>query len=181
MRRGEAVGLRWSDLDLEAGRVRVVQTIIQVGSVVSISEPKTARGRRPVSLDQATVAVLRSHQHRMNQERLLVGADLNDLGLAFSQPGGSWLRPDAVSAAFLRRVRRYDLPRLTLKGLRHTWATLALEQGIHPRVVQERLGHSTIAITLGIYSHVSPTLHDEAAQLIANLVLDSPAKQAEAG
>jgi integrase len=62
---------------------------------------------------------------------------------------------------------------LTLKGLRHTWATLALERGIHPRVVQERLGHSTIAITLGIYSHVAPTLHDEAASLIANLVLDS--------
>src|SRR5205807_1869230 len=63
------------------------------------------------------------------------------------------------------------LRRLTLKGLRHTWATLALERGIHPRVVQERLGHSTIAITLGIYSHVSPTLHDEAANLVAALVL----------
>jgi integrase len=61
---------------------------------------------------------------------------------------------------------------LTLKGLRHAWATLALERGIHPRVVQERLGHSTIAITLGIYSHVAPTLHDEAAQRIADLVLD---------
>ncbi|MDQ6909311.1 MAG: site-specific integrase [Actinomycetota bacterium] len=171
MRRGEALGLRWSDLDLEAGRVRVVQTIIQVGSVVSISEPKTARGRRPVSLDRATVAVLRAHRHRMNQERLLVGADFNDLDLVFCQPDGSWLHPDAVSAAFLRRVRRYDLTRLTLKGLRHTWATLALEQGIHPRVVQERLGHSTIAITLGIYSHVSPTLHDEAAEIVAGLII----------
>src|SRR5205814_4434780 len=80
---------------------------------------------------------------------------------------------DAVSATFLRRTRTYGLPRLTLKGLRHTWATLALETGVHPRVVQERLGHSTIAITLGIYSHVSPTLHDEAAQLIADLVLDA--------
>ena len=72
---------------------------------------------------------------------------------------------------FLRRVGQYGLPRLTLHGLRHTWATLALEQGIHPRVVQERLGHSTIAITLGIYSHVSPTLHDEAATRVASLVL----------
>lgn len=65
----------------------------------------------------------------------------------------------------------YGLPRITLHGLRHTWATLALEQGIHPRVVQERLGHSTIAITLGIYSHVSPTLHDEAAQAVADMML----------
>ena len=78
-----------------------------------------------------------------------------------------------MSATFVRRVRAAGLPRLTLQGLRHTWATLALEQGIHPRVVQERLGHSTIAITLGIYSHVAPTLHDEAAQLVADLVLDA--------
>jgi integrase len=180
MRRGEALGLRWSDLDLETGRARVLQTIIQVGNVVSIGEPKTARGRRPISLDRATVAVMRAHRNRMNQERLLVGADFNDLDLVFHKPDGSWLRPDAVSDAFLRRVRRYGVPRLTLKGLRHTWATLALERGVHPRVVQERLGHSTIAITLGIYSHVSPTLHDEAAQLIADLVLDSPSKRTRA-
>lgn len=171
MRRGEALGFRWSDVDLDAGRARVVQTIIQTGTTVSIGEPKTARGRRPISLDPGTVAVLRHHRHRMLQERLLVGADFNDLGLVFHQPDGGWLRPDAVSEAFLRRVRRYDLPRLTLHGLRHTWAKLALERGIHPRVVQERLGHSTIAITLGIYSHVSPTLHDEAAHLVADLVM----------
>ncbi len=87
-------------------------------------------------------------------------------------PDGLCLKPDAVSAAFVRRVKRAGLPRLTLKGLRHTWATLALERGIHPRVVQERLGHSTIAITLGIYSHVAPTLHDEAAHLIGSFVLE---------
>mgnify|MGYP000250479309 CR=1 FL=1 len=172
MRRGEALGLRWSDVDLDAGRARVVQTILQVRSNVSIGEPKTARGRRPVSLDRATIAVLRAHRHRTAQERLLVGPDFDDLGLVFHQPNGGWLRPDAVSATFLRRTRTYGLPRLTLKGLRHTWATLALETGVHPRVVQERLGHSTIAITLGIYSHVSPILHDEAAQLVADLVLD---------
>lgn len=171
MRRGEALGLRWSDIDLDAGRARIVQTIIQTRNVVSVGEPKTARGRRPISLDPATIAVLRAHRHRMLQERLLVGPDFDDLGLVFHQPDGSWLRPDAVSEVFLRRLRRYDLPRLTLKGLRHTWATLALEQGIHPRVVQERLGHSMIAITLGIYSHVTPTLHDEAAQEVADLVL----------
>jgi integrase len=172
MRRGEALGLRWSDVDLDAGRARIVQTIIQTGNVVSVGEPKTARGRRPISLDPATVAVIRAHRHRMLQERLLVGTDFDDLGLVFHQPDGSWLRPNAVSEVFLRRVRCYGLPRITLKGLRHTWATLALEQGIHPRVVQERLGHSTIAITLGIYSHVSPTLHDEAADLVAGLFLD---------
>jgi integrase len=173
MRRGEALGLRRSDVDLDAGRLRVVQTIIQVRSKVTIGEPKTARGRRPIALDGGTVAVLREHRQRSLEERMLVGPAFEDRGLVFHHPDGSCLKPDAVSAAFVRRVCAAGLPRLTLKGLRHTWATLALERGIHPRVVQERLGHSTIAITLGIYSHVAPTLHDEAAQLVADLVLDT--------
>jgi integrase len=172
MRRGEALGLRWSDIDLDTGRLRVLQTIIQVRSKVTVGEPKTARGRRPIALDAGTVAVLRQHRKSALEERMLVGAAFEDRGLVFHYPDGSCLKPDVVSAAFVRRVRAAGLPRLTLKGLRHTWATLALERGIHPRVVQERLGHSTIAITLGIYSHVAPTLHDEAAQLVADLVLD---------
>ncbi len=171
MRRGEALGLRWRDVDLDANRVRVVQTLIQTRGKASISEPKTARGRRPISLDKATVAVLREHRKQMMTERLLVGPDFKDEGFVFHQPDGSPLKPDAVSATFLRRVESSDVDRITLHGLRHTWATLALEKGIHPRVVQERLGHSTIAITLGIYSHVSPTLHDEAAELIGQLVM----------
>lgn len=171
MRRGEALGLRWSDVDLDVGRLRVVQTIIQIRSRVAIGEPKTARGRRPIALDAGTVAVLREHRKRSLEERMLVGPDFDDRGLVFHKPDGSCLRPDAVSATFVRRVRSVGLPALTLKGLRHTWATLALERGIHPRVVQERLGHSTISITLGIYSHVSPTLHDEAAELISDLLL----------
>lgn len=161
MRRGEALGLRWS-----------VQTITQTGSAVQLGEPKTARGRRSMALDGDTVSVLREHRRRMLEERMLVGADFEDHGLVFHQPDGSCLRPDAVSGAFLRRAEEYGLPRLTLHGLRHTWATLALERGIHPPAVQERLGHSTIAITLGIYSHVTPTLHDEAAGLVASLLLD---------
>ena len=170
MRRGEAIGLRWKDVDLDKGRLSVVQTITQTRSKVMIGEPKTSSGRRSIALDDATVGVLRDHRKAMLEERMLVGPDFSDEGLVFHHPDGACLRPDAVSAQFVRRVGQYDLPRLTLHGLRHTWATLALEQGIHPRVVQERLGHSTIAITLGIYSHVSPTLHDEAAERIARLI-----------
>lgn len=171
MRRGEALGLRWSDLDLNGGRLRVVQTIIQTRSAVSIGEPKTAQGRRPIALDKGTVAVMREHRRRMLEERMLLGSDFDDQGLVFHQRDGTWLHPDAVSEQFLRRVCRYGLVRLTLHGLRHTWATLALERGIHPRVVQERFGHSTISITLGMYSHVGPTLHDEAAETVAGLLL----------
>jgi len=172
MRRGEVIGMRWKDVDLDKGRVRVVQTITQIRSQVAVGEPKTAQGRRSIALDDATVSVLREHRKAMLEERLLVGSDFSDEGLVFHEPDGSKLRPDAVSGRFIRRVNQYGLPRLTLHGLRHTWATLALEQGIHPRVVQERLGHSTIAITLGIYSHVTPTLHDEAAERVAALLIE---------
>jgi integrase len=171
MRRGEALGLRWDDLDMDAGRLRVVRTITQVRGKVAIGEPKTTSGRRSVALDPSTVVALREHRKAMLKERLMVGPDFSDEGLVFHQPDGACLRPEAVSATFLRRGEQYRLRRLTLHGLRHTWATLALEQGIHPRVVQERLGHSTIAITLGIYSHVAPRLHDEAASMIADLLL----------
>ena len=156
MRRGEAIGLRWTDVDLDTGRLRIVQTITQIRSKVTVGEPKTARGP---PIDRARRAHGRqcsaSHRKRMLEERMLVGPDFADEGLVFHHPSGACLRPDAVSAMFVRRVGQYGLPTLTLHGLRHTWATLALEQGIHPRVVQERLGHSTIAITLGIYSHVA--------------------------
>ncbi|MBI2709772.1 MAG: site-specific integrase [Actinobacteria bacterium] len=171
MRRGETLGVRWQDVDLDAGRLRVVQTVVSINRKISVIAPKTARGRRPIALDPSTVAVLREHRRRMLEERMLVGADHSDEGLVFHRPDGSALRPETVSATFLRRQAKLDLPRLTLKGLRHTWATIALEQGIHPKVVQERLGHSTIGITLDIYSHASPMLHDEAANQIANLIL----------
>jgi integrase len=130
MRRGEALGLRWNDVDLTTGRIRVVQTVIQIGGKVAIGEPKTLRGRRSVKLDTATVATLRAHRHRMNQERLVVGPDYVDHDLVFHHPDGSWLRPESVSATFARRVASYGLPHLTLHGLRHTWATLALVRSV---------------------------------------------------
>jgi integrase len=171
MRRGEALGLRWQDVHLDAGRLRVVQTILSINGKIAVSEPKTARGRRPIALDPSTVAMMHEHRRRMLEERMLIAPDHSDEGLVFHRADGSALRPETVSTTFLRRQAKLDLPRLTLKGLRHTWATLALEQGIHPRVVQERLGHSTVNITLQVYSHVSPTLHDEAANQIAGLIL----------
>jgi integrase len=170
MRRGEALGLRWADVDLEAGRAHVRQTVIQVRGHVMFGEPKTVQGRRAIDLDTWTVAVLRAHRVRMAEERLVVGPDFTDNGLIFHDPSGGALRPESVSRSFARAVTRQALPALTLHGLRHTWATLALQNGVHPRVVQERLGHATIAITLGIYSHVSPTLHAQAAQAVADMM-----------
>jgi integrase len=170
MRRGEALGLRWCDIDLDAARLSVVQTVVAVNHEVQIGSPKTAKGRRTVALDPGTVAALREHRKRQLEERLLMGAGFTDRGLIFTMPDGGPLHPERFSRTFDREIGKTALPRIRLHDLRHTWATLALGAGVHPKVVQERLGHAGVSITLDVYSHVSDGLHADAAALVASLV-----------
>lgn len=174
-RRGEVLGLRWRDLDLDAGQLTITQTVIAVDHKAQLGEPKTEQGRRSIAIDSGTVAVLKRWRARQAEERLSLGSGYRDQGLVFAKLTGQVLHPERVSREFDRRVQRWELPRIPLHGLRHTWATLALQAGVHPRVVQERLGHSTIAITLGVYSHVSPKLDAGAAKLVASSILPSGA------
>jgi integrase len=169
LRRGEALGLRWSDLDLDTGRASIRQTVIAIRHTVMIGTPKTAKGRRTVTLDSGTVAALREHRRRQAAERLLMGAGWSDNDFVFCHPDGTMLHPERFSRGFLETVARIGLPRIRLHDLRHGWATLALQAGIHPKVVQERLGHANIAITLDTYSHVVAGLHENAAEDVAAL------------
>ena len=166
LRRGEALGLRWSDIDLDHGRAQITQTVTAIGWQIHIGQPKTQAGRRPIALDPTTVEVLREHQ-RVMPARPVAGAGGVADRLVFSGPDGGPLHPERVYQAFRRAVIRHHVPPIPLHGLRHTWATLALQMDVHPRVVQERLGHSNIAITLQTYSHVLPIMHDEAAATVA--------------
>ena len=172
MRRGEALGLRWSDLDLANGRLAVRQTVIAVHHKVEFGTPKTAKGRRTVMLDVATVAALREHRKRQAAERLSIGAGWIDLDLVFAAADGTPLHPERFSRTFTEHVARLGLPAVPLHALRHGWATLALAAGVRPKVVQERLGHATISITLDIYSHATSGLHSDAAEQVAGLVFD---------
>ncbi|HVU60230.1 MAG TPA: tyrosine-type recombinase/integrase [Mycobacteriales bacterium] len=171
MRRGEALGLRWADLDLDAGSASVRQTLITVGDEIAFGTPKTGKGTRVVALDSATTSALRSYKARQAQERLALGPSYIDNGLVFTQEDGQPLHPKRVSDMFRRKIAKLGLPRISVHGLRHTWATLALQAGIHPKVVSERLGHADIAITLNTYSHVTPTMQADAADVVARLVL----------
>ena len=174
MRRGEVLGLRWQDLDLDAGRASVSQTLIVVGGYdVQFSEPKTARGRRSVALDPHTVKALREHRERQMLERSLMGDAYDDQDLVFSREDGTPLHPDAFSDAFWRHAKAAKLPRIRFHDLRHTHATLALAAGVHPKVVSERLGHASITITLDTYSHAIPAMQETAASLVAALVFDA--------
>lgn len=171
VRRGELLGLAWRSLDLGAGRLSVVQTLVSVRYAMHLSTPKTAKGRRSVALDPATVGTLRAHRVAMLEERLALGLGTPGADdLVFTALDGSPLHPMRFSERFGRLVRSAGLPRLSLHGLRHTHATLALQAGVHPKVVSERLGHSTIAVTLDTYSHAIPALEEEAAAKVAALV-----------
>ena len=170
VRRGEAVGLRWADVDLDAGRIAIRQTLVAVGYHVEYSTPKTKKGRRSVALDAGTVATLRSWKAVQNSERLAWGPAWTDTGLVFTREDGEALHPDRVTKMFDTHVHNANLPRIRLHDLRHTHATLALAAGVHPKVVSERLGHSTVSLTLDVYSHSIPALQEDAATVVAALV-----------
>jgi integrase len=169
MRRGEVVGLQWSYVDVDAGRIVVNRSLTVVNDKLVWSTPKTARSRRTVALDPETVASLRRHRRRQIEERGAAGELWHDNDLVFCDDVGRELHPDRFTRAFGAAVKRAGVKRIRLHDLRHTWATLALQAGIHPKVVSERLGHATTSITLDIYSHVQPGLDAQAASTVAQL------------
>jgi integrase len=170
MRRGEAIGLRWSDVDLENARLSVRRALIPINRDVVVSEPKTAKGRRVIALDPGTVEVLKAQAARQLDEQAQADDAWVETGLVFTAENGTALDPESVSRYFRQAVKKSLLSQIRLHDLRHTHATLALQAGIHPKVVSERLGHATISITLDTYSHAIPALQEEAAALIAALV-----------
>lgn len=165
LRRGELLGLRWCDVDAAAGELHVVQTVVEVAHEVRISAPKTERSRRLVALDLKTCELLARHCAAAARD-----GELDDQGLLFCTEGGEPIHPALFSYYFQRRVRLAGVRRIRFHDLRHTHATHALRAGIHPKVVSERLGHSTITITLDTYSHVLPSMQREAAEAVAALV-----------
>ena len=168
MRRGEVLGLRWRDVDLDAAYASVTQTLIEGKGAPRLSTPKGGRGRS-VALDAETVAALREHRRAQLAERMLIGPGWADNDLVFCREDGSPIWPRTFSRAFARHAKAAGLPTIRLHDLRHSWATLALGAGVHPKLVQERLGHATISITLDVYSHALPAMHEDAAAKVAAL------------
>jgi len=164
VRIGEALGLRWGDLDADGGRVNIQRALQrQNGRGLVFVEPKSAAARRVVHLARHTVDTLALHRKRQLEERLAAGSAWHEGDLVFCREDGRPLENSTVRAILRRALRRAELPMVRTHDLRHTCATLLLARGVHPRVVQELLGHSSIMLTLGTYSHTTPALHQEAA------------------
>ena len=170
LRRGEAVGLRWSEVDLTAGSLTVVRQHVDVGYRVIQGEPKTRRGHRRIALDPGTTVHLAAHKRRQIAQALSVGITDATTGYVFARTDGSAYHPDFVTKHFDLLVRRTALPRIRLHDLRHTHATLGLAAGIPAKIMADRLGHSSVMLTLDTYSHVTPAMDHAAADLIAGLV-----------
>jgi integrase len=171
LRRAELAGLRWLDVDLAAGRVSPRRPRVVVDYIVVESDAKTPKGRRSLALDPATLAALKAHQARQAEEKAIIGSDYRESGLVFTMPDGSPIHPQRISAWFLQHTRAAGLPRIRLHDVRHSYATAALAAGVPPKVISQRLGHATIAITMDTYSHVIPGLDEQAAETVARLIL----------
>lgn len=164
-REGELLALRWSDVDLDAGVVRIQRTLLRTPTGLTFAEPKTASSRRSIPIGRATVAALRAHRQRQATERLT--------DLAFANTLGGPVNAGEMLRAFYALLTRAGLPRVRFHDLRHTAATLMLGAGVHAKIVAERLGHSTPMLTLTVYSHVTPTMQRAAADEL-DAVLSRP-------
>ena len=164
MRQGELLGLRWQDVELDAGRLAVRQALQrQRGNGLVFVEPKTPRSRRTIVLSQLAIAALREHRDRQAFARRTAGAEWQERGLVFCDHFGAPLDPSYQTATFKTALRQVALPEIRFHDLRHTAATLLLSQGVHVKLVSEMLGHSTITLTLDTYSHLIPAMHGDAA------------------
>ena len=172
MRRGEVLGLRWADIDLDTGRLTITRTLIttdverrRARNGLGHAEDRQGPSTNSAGPDDRVGPC--AHRSRQLQERLAAGSAYEDGDLVCCLEDGRPLHPKTFSYYFGRHVRRLELPKIRLHDLRHTHATLALRAGVHPRIVQERLGHANVSITLDTYSHVDLDMQSIAAARVA--------------
>jgi len=179
MRRSELLALRWHDVDFLMCNIYINRSLhhLKNGTYV-FTEPKTTKSRRSISLSPSAILIL--GEHKRNQEVLteMIGGKLADDGLVFATLEGDPLRPNTITRAWTTLATHAGLKVIRLHDARHTHASLMLKQGIHPKIVQERLGHSSISMTLDTYSHVAPGLQQKAAESFDRLL--NPEREKEA-
>lgn len=171
LRRGELLGLHWTNVDLEGSRLQVTQALVKLHGAEFV-QPKTSRSRRTVTLSPPAVDILRQVRRTQDAERLRLGPAYHDNGLVFTNLDGSIIDPSSATHRFADLARDAGFPGLRFHDLRHTHATMLLRKNVHPKVVQERLGHSQISVTLDTYSHVLPGMQEEALAKLGDILWD---------
>jgi integrase len=169
MRRSELLALQWRDIDLHQISVNRSLHQLRDGSYV-FTQPKSVKSRRTIALSPSSVLTLSEHKEEQAGIRAMLGLPMRDDDLVFATHDGKPLRPNTVSRAWTALAAHAGLKVIRLHDARHTHASLMLKQGVHPKIVQERLGHSSIQVTLDTYSHVAPGLQEAAAESFDRLV-----------
>ena len=165
MRRSELLALRWQDIDFIYGQISVSRSLHQLKSGEYIfTQPKSEKSRRTIVLPPSAFLVLESYRKAKEMEQDLLGLPFNENDLVFIGIDGKPLRPNTVTRAWSMLAAKAGIKVIRLHDARHTHASLMLKQGIHPKIVQERLGHASIQMTLDTYSHVAPGLQEIAAK-----------------
>ena len=163
LRRGEITALRWRSVDLTRGQLSVAESTEQTTKGIRTKETKNGRSRT-VALPSLVIEELRRHRAQQAEEFLKVGIRITDQVYLVGREDGRPLQPTSLTHEFVRLLAKAtDLPRIRFHDLRHTHATHLLANGVHPKVAQERLGHSTVGVTLDLYSHVLPGMQEDAA------------------
>jgi integrase len=170
LRQGEALGLRWEDVDLEAKTLHVRHALQRVDGQFQLVEPKTRKSRRTLNMPEIVASRLRVHRKAQVRERLAAGSAWQQSGLVFTTPTGTPIDAKNLTVSFQRFLKLIGLPKRRFHDLRHSCATLLLVQGVPARVVMETLGHSQISLTLNTYSHVPSELQKEAARRMDDLL-----------
>ena len=170
MRKGELCGLKWEDVDLENRLISVRRTLIKAGPDPVMGTPKTGRGRA-IAISPGLAKLLARHKAEQNEQRLRLGSLYHNHGFVFAKQTGEPLQMNNFGQReFTRLIEASGVKKIRFHDLRHTCATLLLAHGMHPKIVQERLGHSNISMTLDRYSHVTPTMQENAAQVMGDIL-----------
>jgi integrase len=172
MRQGELLGLQWSRVDLDAATCRIDASLQWIEGSLQLMPPKSKSSGRTISLPPSCVAALRGHKADQCVHRLLAGGGWREHGLVFPTEVGTPMQAVCIRTRFAKLIQAAGVPKIKFHGLRHTCATLLLEQGANPKVVQELLGHADIAITLRAYSHVKPHLEREVSEALERRIFE---------
>jgi integrase len=171
MRRGEILALKWQDVNLEGKSLYVRHTVNRLTGLGYVeTEPKTSKGARQVVLPEFLVDVFKQQRVCQNEARLKAGSTWQDRDLVFCNKYGGYLEPTKLLKKFRTLLVEASLPSIRFHDLRHSAATILLAMNVHPKVVQERLGHSRISMTMDIYSHVLPSMQQEAVDKLNDVL-----------
>lgn len=168
MRLGEVLGLRWQDVDFKNHTVTINQTVGHDDKIKTSAKTNSSKRTIPIPLE--TIEELKKRRLQVNKDKLRQGSAYNDFDLIICENSGGSTRRNTFRRNFLKIIRNAEIKTIKFHDLRHTHATLLLKQGVHPKIVSERLGHSDISLTLRVYSHVLPNMQEDAVKAFAKSI-----------